>query len=93
MSHAHKGGQAPDQASDGHQTGAAMQTRTNQLKDTREQSVNGRATSCTEDTRLATAPRRTGLSSLTVSGDVSGLTLRQSRAMRSEDAVRRRRVL
>ena len=34
MSHAHQGGQAPDQASSGRQTGAAARTRTDHSKGT-----------------------------------------------------------
>ena len=58
MSHAHQGGQAPDQASSGRQTGAAAHTQTDHSEGTHKAA--GPLTSHTRhgSNRLATTPDR-----------------------------------
>ena len=59
MSHAHKGGQAPDQASSGRQTGAAVHTRTNHSQGTHQGGQSpDESQAARQTTRLATAPDR-----------------------------------
>ncbi len=57
MSHAHEGGQAPDQASSGRQTDAAAHTQTNHSQGTQRAS-HPKSHKQHGDTRLATAPDR-----------------------------------
>jgi hypothetical protein len=59
MSHAPQGGQAPDQANSGHQTGVAALTQTDHSEGTpKQRPIPRRVTCSTTNTRLATAPDR-----------------------------------
>jgi hypothetical protein len=66
MSHAREGGQAPDQASSGRQTGAAAHTQTDHSQGTHEAA--SRPTSHTRhgDNQAGNHPRQTNPTSLTV---------------------------
>jgi len=66
MSHATKGGQAPDQASSGRQTGAAAHERTDHSRGTHEAASHLTSHARHGDNQAGDGPRQTNTSSLTV---------------------------
>jgi len=66
MSHAHQGGQAPDQASSGRQTGAAAHTQTNHSQGTHTAASHPTSHTRHGDNQAGNEPRQTNLPTLTV---------------------------
>jgi hypothetical protein len=66
MSHAGKGGQAPDQASSGRQTGAAAHERTDHSQGTHEAASHPTSHARHGDNQAGDGPRQTNTTSLTV---------------------------
>ena len=72
MSHAHKGGQAPDQASSGRQTGAAAHTRTVHSQGTHTAASHPTSHTRHGDNQAGNCPRQSTLASLTVTRVTAG---------------------
>jgi hypothetical protein len=66
MSHAHQGGQAPDQASSGRQTGAAAHTQTNHSQGTHTAASHPTSHTRHDDNQAGNEPRQTNPPTLTV---------------------------
>ena len=66
MSHAREGGQAPDQASSGRQTGAAAHARTDHSEGTHEAASHPTSHTRHDDNQAGDGPRQTDPPSLTV---------------------------
>jgi hypothetical protein len=66
MSHAHQGGQAPDQASSGRQTGAAAHTQTNHSQGTHTAASHPTSHTRHGDNQAGNEPRQTNPPTLTV---------------------------
>src|SRR5947207_15813151 len=66
MSHAHQGGQAPDQASSGRQTGAAAHTQTNHSQGTHTAASHPTSHTRHDDNQAGNGPRQTNPTTLTV---------------------------
>ena len=66
MSHAHQGGQAPDQASSGRQTGAAAHTQTNHSQGTHTAASHPTSHTRHGDNQAGNGPRQTNPPTLTV---------------------------
>jgi hypothetical protein len=65
MSHAHQGGQAPDQASSGRQTGAAAHTQTNHSQGTHTAASHPTSHTRHGDNQAGNEPRQTNPPTLT----------------------------
>src|SRR6266536_3131829 len=86
MSHAHQGGQAPDQASSGRQTGAAAHTQTNHSQGTHEAASHPTSHTRHGDNQAGNGPRQSHPPTLTVTR--AGLAPEDSRRAYSGAVVR-----
>src|SRR5947207_12745721 len=66
MSHAHQGGQAPDQASSGRPAGAAAHTQTNHSQGTHTAASHPTSHTRHDDNQAGNGPRQTNPTTLTV---------------------------
>ena len=66
MSHAHQGGQAPDQASDGHQAGVAAHAQTDHSEGTHKAASHPKSHMRHDEHQAGDGPRQTDAPSLTV---------------------------
>ncbi len=90
MSHAHQGGQAPDQASSGRQTGAAAHTRTDHSQGTHTAASPLTSHTRHGDNQAGNGPRQTNPPTLTVmhgAGDVRIENVPDARLLEPSDAV------